>query len=380
MNETKAPSKNTIKLPIIIIIYILATIFIMGTIESPGLADPRTGMIPMTEFAAYRPFMYRAFMPFVIRGIEAATPVFVANKIDIAMGRFIHGQAVVNVSLQAGKADFLTTYGYRVFIYLCLIAFFIFAFLFALRSLAKSLGDFSDYAADLLPLGMMLILSSYFNLACFVYDFPHLFFATIGLYLLFTRRWKLFIPIFSLAVLNKETAIFLTIIYVFYYFGKLPRKQFWSILTLQLIAFIVIKSALYFAFQNNPGKFIEWHLGDNLAHLLNPANYVIFKPINASLLFPNGIPLPLPRGINILSFGLMTFLIIYGWRQKSLFLRTATVILIVQLVMAIPWGLIYELRAYYDSLPIVYLLAMSGLLNLFKRSRMKTGSREINAG
>ena len=59
----------------------------------------------------------------------------------------------------------------------------------------------------------------------YVYDIPSVFFFTLGLLLLYKRRWLLFYPVFLLATFNRETTCFLTLIYLLTSFRRARSQE-----------------------------------------------------------------------------------------------------------------------------------------------------------
>lgn len=346
------------------LIYLTAALFIMSLIQSPGFINERAGVITMTDFSAHKPFVYRTLLPVLIRTIEYITPRSLIEMANGALSDFLLTQSRV-ANLPIDKTIALTRSGYRIVVFEILNLACLFGFLYYLRGLSKTLNLFSPFWSNIIPMGIILALPIYFNYGNFMYDFAALFFFSLGLILLFIQNWKWYLPIFLLALINKETAIMLTVIYALYYYGQIPRKQYWRLLAIQVAIFIVIKSALSLIFANNPGNAIEWHLSRNLAYLSDIANYFRFNPIGVVPLARNGLDIPLPRGINIVMIVLIGFLIFYGWQTKPRFLKYSLVIVPIFFVIGMLNGYIDELRSYIEILPVAYLLAVIGISRFF---------------
>jgi len=300
------------------LMYLAAALFIMSLIQSPGFINERAGVIPMTDFSAHKPFVYRALIPILIRGVELATPEFVMNAINGALSDFLLNQSRT-ANLPIDKTIAFTRSGYRIVIFEILNLAFLIGFLYCLRCLSKSLKLFSAVWCDIIPLGITFALPIYFNYGNFMYDFAALFFFSLGLIFLLKQNWKWYLSIFVLALINKETAILLTVIYALYYYDQIPRKLYWRLLVIQVIVFIAIKTALSLTFANNPGNAIEWHLLRNLAYLSDIANYFRFDPVGVVPLARNGLNIPLPRGINLVMIALVGFLIFYTGETSRVF-------------------------------------------------------------
>jgi hypothetical protein len=357
----------------------LTSLFIFSLIKSPGLANHRLGAISLINFEAHKPFQYRVLLPCIIRAIDFITPGIIKSEVRRALGsRLFARERALYPSLPESLALKIERHSYRVVIYLMLNFAALFSYLLMLRYLARALHIFSADIADLLPAGMAFIMPIFFDYSNLMYDFTHLFLFTAGLLLLYRGKWLFYIVVLTLAILNKETAIMLTVIYFIYYFKRLPRAEFLQLLGFQLAIFIIIKLSLYFIFLDNPGGVVEWHWRRNLKYIFSVGNYFKFTEIGRGMLWPFYLNIPIPHGLNLLVFGPAILAIIYKWKTKPLFLRQATAYIIIVVALALPAGIIGELRAYYDVLPIAYLLAMSGLTKLYEAINLRIETRRTS--
>jgi hypothetical protein len=206
----------------------------------------------------------------------------------------------------------------------------------------------------------------------YIYDFSHLFLFTLAMYFMYKQNWLWYIVIFSLAILNKETAIMLTVIFIVYFFDGLRRGKLRGLLITQILIFLTIKSALYFIFQNNPGAVVESHFTGNMIYLNEISNYFRFEAIEKGWLLPLKINIPLPHGFNLPLFILTAFFVIYGWKEKPAFLRKAMFYFPLIVLSTLLFGIIYEFRSYNDTLPILYLLGAMGVYSFFRKIISKT--------
>lgn len=351
---------------ILLLSYLAGSLIIVSMIPSLTLVDPRIGVIPLANFEGYKPFQYRVLMPLIIRGIEELTPEFVMQSITDAAAPRIAAN-MKQQGIPEYKAEITAKYAFRSILYICLNIAVIFLLMIVLGQFADSFDFFPKTVSAILPLGLVIMMPVFYDYATFIYDFPHLLLFTLGLYLLFKQNWLGYLSVFTLGILNKETAILLTITFLFYYFGKLSRKLFVNLLLGQIVIFFTIKLVLYLSFINNPGVIAEWHLLRNLDYLANLSHYFRFEIPFKGVLMPFSINLPWPRGLNVLMFGLLLAFIIFDWRNKPVFLRKATIYFIILFILAITSGYINELRAYFDALPIIYLLSMMGVYRVYRQ-------------
>ena len=368
---------NKHKTVILLSLYLITTIFVISLIRYPGLANERAGVITVTDFEGHTPFQYRILMPCLIRTIEFITPEFVKDKVDDIIGGFVNAKLRNSRSdLPDYKADKICRYGYRTFVFFILNGMAFLMFLITLRFLALALNIFSERTCDLLPLGMALVIPVFYDYGNFMYDFTHLFLFTFALLLLYQKRWKYYLIIFVLALLNKETAVMLLIVYALNYYSDLPRKKYIRLLGLQILIFLIIKTALYFLFLDNPSGLVEWHLMSNLEYISKLSNYFRFEPIGKGIFFPIALDIPLPRGLNLPMFFLIFISVAYRWKEKPLFLRRSIVYIIILFLSGFAMGMINELRSYYCALPVIYILGMAGIVKFIETYINKTAKAE----
>src|SRR5260370_16279924 len=113
------------------------------------------------------------------------------------------------------------------------------------------------------------------------------------------RKWRLYLFIFVLACLNKETTILLTCIYAIHFFKdqKLKLSTYMILLLIQITIFISIKTFIDALFIHNRGGLVEFWLKRNIFLLVRPYPIAIY--------------------LQWLALG---FLVIYKFRKKPFFL------------------------------------------------------------
>lgn len=133
------------------------------------------------------------------------------------------------------------------------------------------------------------------------YDTPSLFFFCLGIYLIVCREiWKkwAYYVIFPLAVLNRETACFLTVFYLIWEWQqakendalKTARVRLLLHVAAQAIIWIVVKKALAHAFAANApdgvmnGHYLVVKSLYNVKEILSPKQWPILLSINGFLL------------------------------------------------------------------------------------------------
>jgi hypothetical protein len=181
------------------------------------------------------------------------------------------------------------------------------------------------------------------------YDFVSLLLFASILLLIQRSAWKAYLIVFTLACINKETAILNTLVFATYFAAQ---RRVWTRLSLTLIGIqVAIFTALHliidYAFRNNPGVNVEIHLFDiNLPMM----QQWIRRPYGVEQL------------VTALIIGIALF---YRWRDKPLVPRSA---LVIAVPFALMWpyvGVLNEWRAYTDLYPPMLLLILGSIGYLF---------------
>jgi hypothetical protein len=278
----------------------------------------------MVMGTADRPFVYRALLPFLVAWLTPLLPLTWAQA--ITQLPFID-----MLCAQFHAPDYP-----REVLWMMLGMYFaLMGFLWALRYLMRVVG-FTEWARTWVPV-IALILLPMFYLYGKLYDLPALFLFTLAFALLIAQRWKLYLLVFAVGTLNKETMILIALIFAVYGFRRLPKAPYWGLLALQLLVFALIKGGLNWYFQNNPGSVVEMHLDLQWqAFWLSPFDALIW-----------GVLLALGIG--------------YRWAEKPVVLRYALVILVPLVISHVFLGMPYEIRVYLEAYPILLLLSVGAL-------------------
>jgi hypothetical protein len=276
-------------------------VIFLQTFELNG--DPRSTLIKMMTGAADRPFVYRVLVPGVIRVTSVLTPLSAPTVALMVMWLSLAGFAL------------------------------------AFRSLARRFITQPILAETAVLLGLVgLYFSFYFGK---IYDFTILFLFTLELVLMQSRRWRIYLLLFPIACLVKETTALLGLVFALHYFRTLDRRTFWTLLLSQVVVFLAIRLAITWIFRNNPGNALEFHLLDH---------YRAFRsqPIFFSLW--------------LLMLAAVAGAVAYSWRNKPLFLRHAALATALPLlILFFSSGGPYELRNLYEAYPAVFLLCFLSL-------------------
>jgi hypothetical protein len=266
--------------------------------------NPLFRLVDMIAGTAYRPYVYRALIPFLVRVLEGIYPL--------------------RPELYAFGLMFLTLVG----------------FVLTLRSFAVYFWK-SDRKADLVSLLSIIGLIPFIARDGKIYDFPDLFLFTLGLLFIVRQQWKGFFIVYLLGCFNKETMVLLSLVFAVYYFRRMPAREFWALLIGQTLLFGAIKLFITWVFRSNPGGVVEYHLVEQIKGLLYLPDFLLFYG----------------------SFALCTVIfVLVDWRKKPEYLRLAAGALLPALLVAnLFFGVPYEIRTYLDVYPVLFLLSIPTL-------------------
>lgn len=296
-------------------------------------SNPRAALPDLLDGAAHKPFQYRLLVPALL---NLAAPLLPA-RLELP-GALASLTAIVN---QLAASD--PSRAAAALLTLALMFAALLGSVYALGRLMLRLGyplRLARWLTLLYPLTLVV-----FFLAAYLYDFPNLFLFSCALLLLApspsgaphtARHWLLYLLIFGLATLNKETSIILLIPFALLYFPRLERTRFALLSLAQLGVYALIKLALYVRFAPNPGGMVEVHWQD---HLRLFQNLPVFMLLTAALVV---ILIVLP--------------VAAGWRQKPRFLRQALWMVVPLLPLYFLFGVPFEVRVFMEVYPVIFLL------------------------
>jgi len=352
-----------LRLIIVTAVYLIAAVLSYGLTHYPGLVAERYGIIHMVSGEAHNPFVRRALVPFLVRITHSVLPRSIKDSINSRAENYI-GTSGIRESYDEPESEqrFDTMEG-KWSIAIVAIAFIVlslFGFLFALRKALIIFYHPPPLIADFFPLLVLVFLPVFANFSNFIYDYANLFLFTICLIFMFGEKWLLYYIFLCLAVLNKETAILLPAVFAVYYLGRMEKKRYLTHVILQFAVGIGLIGILILIFRNNPGGVAEFHIGYNLIYLSDIKNLFLFEPFRTCPLAPGGLKVYRPVGCNLPFWGIIIAFVAFGWRKSPRFIRIALPVVAIPLLAAMPFfGLVNEIRAVYEALPLILLLLYS---------------------
>ncbi len=206
--------------------------------------------------------------------------------------------------------------------------------------------------ADVMPLLLGVILPWSF-LFYWPYDFAGLLLWTACLICLVERRYYLYLLLFILGVLNRETAFFLILIFAATQWETMGRARTLRWAGAQLAIWLAIFTTLRLFIHPTDGEGVEIHVLDNLIYLVS------------------GYGLgPFEHWFRLLAgLGFLWLLAPWHWSKKSVFLKRACWVLpgffLVMLVVA----RFVETRVWYEWIPIAMALSGQSLMEFLRRDQ-----------
>ena len=305
------------------------SLFVMSSLSfSTGLNQKlEMKLDQMIDGTAHKPFVYRQLMPSAVRVVTSLLP----QEWRGGWNEWASRSSTMTRILQRVNIPSEMFVEYAVTLFLMYVSLIVFVFLF--RRLFLSLYDAPVYFSDSVMLGTLAGIPAFFSYN-FIYDIPTLAIFTGGLLFMLQRRWQFFILFFFLGCWSKETTILLTLVFAIHFFkvrsdGKVPYR---NLLLIQCVIFTAVKSILAVIYSDNPGRFVEFHLLDNL-------------------LFGYRFTLG-----EFLTWIFIFIFVVYQWADKPIFLKHAFWIGIPLIVLTLFLGLLHEMRDYGELYPILFAL------------------------
>jgi hypothetical protein len=327
------------------LVAVAASLFVFSLfLLHPGMhTNPRAFLSSMVYQSAEKPLVYRTLLPTTVQILSQVVPE--SKRSELALSVLNH-RRLAHLLL---RLHLEPAYPVETLIALVLIYASLWGFMIALLRLFDSYYSAPPEFRLLIPTLGILGLPPFFAYTNYPYDFCTLFFSTLCLLLVAQGRWRMFLLVFALACLNKETAVLLIPVFGIYAFKRqvLPRRDIIWVLGWQSLIYLVIRSAIVYRFHSNLGSVLEFHLYDH--------NLIIFDRW-------------LTHGFSfgqLAIAGLAAFLLCYGWSSKPLLLKLGLIALPPLLIMCLFFGYFDEWRAYFDAYPAAMLLLIDPVGKLF---------------
>lgn len=365
-----AARKDMVKKASVVLLYLLVSFFILHIfICKWGVRgdDERFGFEKTLTFTAYKPFAYRILTPALINFTRACFP---QKFIDT------HAQWLSEKSpllryhrIPEGLSPKTSLAVHIAYLYLFACLFFT---LVLLRALGKKVYTMPAAMADCFPALGALLLPFTFIHGGYLYDFPELMLSALLLWCILKQRWLLYYPVFIAAVLNKESNALLPVVFLFFAVKAMPRRIYVTHLFAQGLIAAILLIAVRYAFAGNPGVPVEVHLWGNLAYWSRPSAYFLwFDP------YLLGFSV-FPRGGNIISLAVISWLLLYKRKEKPKDLEKAFWSLGgITFILFVYGGFQDEIRVFLFIFPLFYLLSVHSVYNYLKEIQARAREARV---
>ena len=292
------------------------------------------GFQPMIDGSAHRPYISRALVPMVIRGISSATP----NAMKHAVLQVLGSRGFI-------PEFYLRGYSYEKVVFLCIAWAFFLATAYMFKALARQFYCLSENTAGVVGVAGLMLVPLLFRYFTYVYDPATIFFATLMLLLAARHKAAFFFLAFTLACVNKETAILGMPVFAIFYWREYPRRMTAAASAGLTAIWVAVRTALKYRYAGSPGADLEIHFWDHTAHVVTR------------------YPMSLAFAITVM--GVLIGVAMWGWRDKPRELNIACLATLLPLIVsAVAFGFPEETRVYYEAYPYLLLLGVPTVLSI----------------
>lgn len=279
---------------------------------------PALGLTQMVEGTAYRPYVYRQFVPALANGIQSLLPPSTVARLSERLAEPRRVDSRSGLAMRYPGSEALTpavTLRYHLVYYLTFAA--LLTSLFVMRRVALQAGA-GAAAATIAPALLAMVVPFFLTEGGFFYDFVELMFIMSAVLLALGAsrqtpvRLCALVALAGLATWNKEAFFFFTPALYPLLRRNLPRLHAAGVVGVLLLVSGCVYLALRLRYAGNPGSTVDYQLWDNLRFYVNPGNWLRTE---------NTYGVLLPRGFSIVSMLAFAGIAIHGWTRLPQLLR-----------------------------------------------------------
>jgi hypothetical protein len=327
----------------------MASLLLTAFMSWPGVYRGPANVVDMVNGTAERPYVGRLVLPALVRltvtagdRLSDATGAEWCRRVLAQTGAFVLRRSHAP---EHAFGDAYTYGAYAIWAFLCFVGFAL-----ALRALIRSIyPTYPTWVSDFAPVAAMVVTPLiFFRYVSFVYDPMTLVVFALCLWLIATRRLSIYLLVFPIAVLSRETALLLLAVLAVREWGRISSGRLAALSLYHVVIFIGLRALIAHVFAGNPGTAAKFQVYVNLEVASQAGFYVkTFVPL-------------LPLG----------FLVAHRWREKPVFLRRAFLVLGAPMVaLCLLFGSLGEMRTYYELWPLAFLLTVHTVAQAFGWAR-----------
>lgn len=259
-----------------------------------------------------RPWVTRVFPTLLVRGLEAATPAVIRDRVT----------ADSNIALLAARMmrngdllrDGLALYGIYYFLTGIL---FLLVYSLLVERLARELAMLpQQWCVAAAALSLMTLPPFFIGSYGYIYDLPQLAFAA-SLVWLMSRGWNwVYLGVFAVACLNKETTMLFALLFAYYNWRKMSTAGLAAMTAAQIAIATGVYAALQYKFAANGGEPIEHYWVSQFNFLVEPNSWPGLVSV-AMMVFLLAIGVRaahrLLRGVFVMALPLAALFLYGGW-------------------------------------------------------------------
>jgi hypothetical protein len=299
---------------------------------------PRTNILSMTEQKSPKPYIYRTLVPLSINSIASLTPEYLSQAAGSKVIAIVQSEEWKRRVRPIKAKGFLPLPDNPKLVYKILVNFlvqtgFLIAYAYGISRLSVHFY-YSPLLGYLTGLFGIFILLACISPPNKIYDFPVLAFFTWCLVALYRHQWALYLFLFALTTLNKETSIFLTVLSIFLYWDLIPKKQLLGFLLAQLFLYFGITESIKWYYLNWPGQMRYFRGWSSITFSLNKFSV---------------------QFVLLISF--IAYLCLARWKEIPLALKRSLILVPACIAVYAFYGLYREYRVFYECLPVLTVIA-----------------------
>jgi hypothetical protein len=204
------------------------------------------------------------------------------------------------------------------------------------------------------------------NSLYYPFDGPSVLFFVMGCHFICRRNWLAYYPTFALAVLNRETSVFLIFVFAVTSYGYVARRPLLWHLIAQVVIWVGLTGLIFAAISGSPALLTKNHLGVNLAVFRDMVamrgNFL--KDWPKLLLACGGTWLVLP----------------WIFRRQPAHLKRALLVIIPFVGVALFKAQIDELRQYGELIPVVFTPLVYSIALELGGARSSESEKQVQVG
>jgi hypothetical protein len=314
------------------------------------LTEERTTLDSYIDGTAPRPFAYRALLPAIMRGINGLTPAVAQPALD-RLGERIAGFGMTRWKVQTGPQNKYP----RDILWLGVLQFAsLVGYGVVTASLYLELCGEADWNRWTVASAVLLFVAPIVLRGLgHIYDMTVLFFMACLLRAMACERNLVYLLVFAVSCVNKETTILISIAFAAVFFRRMEMPRYVVMLAVQLVVFVAIYVTLRVMYSHNPGSGVEVHwreeFGYYRSHLRNVYSIGIF----------------------LIAIILFLFLVTFRWSSKPRFLRRAALMTVPQMALFFYGAAPGEVRSLYEILPLISLLMLTTVASISHTPRQR---------